>query len=158
VLVSGNHGDELLSIFDIEQSDPRRIIWPSPRRNEAAAHLWHTWPLLSVDFVSGLAKGRLTGVQHPLFPRRPAAWPAVGRASGTHDAVEIKFYRDLRGALLMKGIQCRLLRFDLRRTGGDQVGPRQPPRVLIPFRHRSTAVSSVPAHTSHSEHEGSQIG
>ena len=29
-----------------------------------AAHLWHTWPLLRIDSVSGLAKGRLTGVQH----------------------------------------------------------------------------------------------
>jgi hypothetical protein len=51
---------------------PRRIIWPVlrailPPTRRKAAHVWHTWPMLRVGFVSGLAKGRLTGVQCPRF-------------------------------------------------------------------------------------------
>ena len=41
------------------------VLLPKTRK---AAHVWHTWPLLRISFMGGSEKGRLTGVQHLLFP------------------------------------------------------------------------------------------
>jgi hypothetical protein len=84
----------------------RRMIWSVlraifPPETKNAAHVWHTWPLLMIGFMGGSGNGRLTGVQHLLFPWRHAGWPGIGHTTGTPYAGGFRFYRGSGGVLLI---------------------------------------------------------